>query len=182
MKNKIKLVLVLFFAVIQLKAQNAEIKNDGKSSEIGFHLSQFQNDFGFGLDYTSPYLIKDRYLAFTFRTNAMYLEHLEKLKTTWTSYFNLQLGVIGNKTEITENIVIYGEGGVIAVIPNSNFSTYDVHIGGYGLFGFQFNFDTHNAYFIELGGVGVESSADKVPTEPIYSNGFLVNVGYKVIF
>ncbi len=183
MKNRLLLISLLMICTNTLKSQEENTDNESKrGSEIGFHLSQYQDDFGFGLDYTSPFLLKKKYLAFTFRTNRMYFEHIDNLETVWTPYYSLQLGVIGSKTEVTKNVILYGEGGLIAVIPNSKFSTSDIHIGGYGLFGFQFNFDNHNAYFIELGGIGIDARADKLPLEPIYSNGFLINVGYKVIF
>jgi hypothetical protein len=34
-------------------------------------------------------------------------------------------------------------------------------------------------YFIELGAVGTGAKADKLPTNPIYSNGFLMSVGFR---
>ena len=35
-------------------------------------------------------------------------------------------------------------------------------------------------YFIELGGVGTGAKADKIAFKPIYSNGFLIDVGFRV--
>jgi hypothetical protein len=111
----------------------------------------------------------------------MWLEHLENIETTWTPYSNFQLGIVGVGGKINNSIRLYGEGGVIAILPDSDFSSNDSEFGGYGLFGFEFFFQEAHNYFIELGGVGTGARADKVLTEPIYSNGFIVNVGYRYI-
>ena len=90
MKNRIVLFALLVSFISRLKSQEVtSVKEEKKSSEIGFHLSQYQKDFGFGLDYTTPFLINKKYLAFTFRTNMMYFEHIDKLETVWTPYYNL---------------------------------------------------------------------------------------------
>jgi hypothetical protein len=39
--------------------------------------------------------------------------------------------------------------------------------------------DVPVSYFIELGGVGTGANADKVTGNPIYSNGFLISVGFR---
>ena len=52
-------------------------------------------------------------------------------------------------------------------------------MGGYGLFGFEFFMNSRNNYFIEIGGVGTGAVADKVANSPIYSNGLLINVGFR---
>ncbi len=167
-------ILLVVFSIAYAKAQE-------KGSEIGFHLSEYQNDFGLGLNFTSPYLIKS-YVAITLRSNLMFHQFVDQQKTVWEPYYNAQIGVIGYKSEITQGIIAYGEGGIVGLVPSSKLSKASFGIGGYGLFGFQFNFDNYNAYFIELGGMGNGIHADKLPTEPIFSNGFIINVGYKIIF
>jgi len=77
---------------------------------------------------------------------------------------------------------LYGEGGIIALFPSSRFSGETFILGGYGLFGFEFFFDSKNNYFIEIGGIGTGAVAEKVSGQPIYSNGILINVGYRYQF
>jgi hypothetical protein len=158
-------------------AQEAPMNN---GLAIGFHLNQHQNDFGLGLNITSPYFIDDR-LAVRLRGNMNWHQHIEVAsnETTWSPYFNFSLGVIGVGGYIGEHIRLYGEGGVIALLPSDEFSDESSHLGGYGLFGFEFFMGPNRNYFIELGGMGVGATADKIPGQPIYSNGFLTNVGYR---
>ena len=55
----------------------------------------------------------------------------------------------------------------------------DFVLGGYGLLGFEFYPHRKGCYFIELGGVGTGATADKIPSSPIYSNGFLISTGIR---
>jgi len=112
----------------------------------------------------------------------MWHEHIENIETTWSPYSNFTFGVLGVGGTIAGAIRLYGEGGVIAILPSSNFSSSDSEFGGYGLFGFEFFFQDAQNYFIELGGVGTGARADKIITDPIYSNGFFINVGYRYVF
>lgn len=150
-----------------------------KGSEFGFHLSENDGDFGFGLNYTTPYLFNES-IAISTRANMMYFRYNKTGEMEMTPYYNVQIGVLGHKSKISENILLYGEGGVLALLPSSKFSDSDLEFGGYGLFGFEFHFDSHNSYFIEMGGMGTGATANQLFGNPIYSNGFMVNVGYKI--
>lgn len=175
MKNS--LILLFCLSALFSKAQ------ENKGFEIGFQLNEYQHDFGVGLQLTTPYLIQE-HVAVRIRTNMMYLQHpdQETFEDTWTPYANISLGVFGHRAMIHEKIALYGEGGVIGLIPSSKFSDEDFHFGGYGLFGFEFYFDPMFSYFIEAGGVGVDASANKIPGSQIYSNGFLTSVGFRITF
>ena len=138
-------------------------------------LGQYQNDFGIGLHLTSPYFVHNN-IALRVRGNLMWNEHPgSDNNITWTSYSNLSFGVIGVAGRIKDFARLYSEGGIIFLYPSDEFSTAIYEIGGYGLFGFEFFFDPHMNYFIEIGGVGTGAIKDKIPGEPIYSNGLLVN-------
>lgn len=143
--------------------------------EIGFNISQYQKDFGIGLHVISPYFIKET-VAIKAGTNIQWFENFKG------TYQNIQLGMRGRSVIVTHNISIYGEGGVFIILPNSDFSSQSFVLGGYGLFGFEFKIVPRFAYFIELGGVGTGATADKIASKPIYSNGFLTNVGLKIGF
>ncbi len=174
--KKIKLTFVLVFLfTICAKAQ------ENKGFEFGFQLSEYQQDFGYGISITSPYVLKE-YVAFRLRANQQFFSTFNNQgKVEWSPYQNFALGVLGQRSMIHEKIALYGEGGVFGILPNSDFSKQDFEIGGYGLFGFEFFFDKNFTYYIEAGGIGIDATADELPSEPIYSNGFLINVGFRII-
>jgi hypothetical protein len=157
------------------KAQETSLN---KGLGFGFQLNQYQKDFGYGLSLTSPLFAHEK-MALRLRGNLMYLEHLKDGEITWTPYANVSLGLIGVGGYVTENIRLYGEGGVIGLIPNNDFSSKELIIGGYGLFGFEFFMQKGFNYFIEIGGVGTGATAEKVATKPIYSNGLSISTGFR---
>lgn len=146
---------------------------------FGFTVNQFQEDFGLGVHLVSPYFVKSS-IAIRGGINFQWLENFNGTETSWTSYKNIQLGIRSRTSIISDKIFVYGEGGFIIILPNSDFSSEDMEIGGYGLFGFEFILNNHFAYFLEFGGVGTGARADKIIGIPIYSNGFLASVGYRI--
>lgn len=149
--------------------------------EIGFNVSQFQKDFGLGLHLRSPYFFMQT-VAIKIGANIQWFENFNGTETIWTTYQNLQLGFRGRSLMVSDNIFVYGEGGILTVLPNRDFSSQSSVLGGYGLFGFEFKLIPAFAYFIELGGVGTGAVADRTAGKPIYSNGFLTNVGLRIGF
>jgi hypothetical protein len=157
---------------------NAQESALSKNFGFGFQLGQYQKDFGLGINLTSPYFAGDR-IAIRVRGNMMFNEHLSEKTITWTPYSNLSIGVVSVAGEIGNFMRLYGEGGFLMLFPNSDFSSESIEMGGYGLFGFEFFFYPKGNYFIEIGGVGTGATADKVLTNPIYSNGLLINAGFR---
>jgi hypothetical protein len=174
-------VLLLLLTVSLLTSNLANAQTNSNKPEIGFKISQYQKDFGIGLHVISPYFMK-KSMAIKAGTNIQWFENSNDTETTWTTYQNIQLGMRGRSHMVTENISIYGEGGAFFVLPDSDFSTQSLEFGGYGLFGFEFRICPRFGYFIELGGVGTSATADKIASQPIYSNGFFTNVGLKIGF
>lgn len=177
------------FALFVLLGGNLSAQTEAKCSirsipnklEVGFNISQYQKDFGVGLHLISPYFLMES-VAIKAGTNLQWLENFNGKETTWTPYQNIQLGTRGRSFNVTQNIAIYGEGGIVILLPNRDFSAQQTIIGGYGLIGFEFKIIQKFGYFIELGGVGTGATADKIAGMPIYSNGFLTNVGFKIGF
>lgn len=97
-------------------------------------------------------------------------------------YTVYKLGLIGVGGMINQSIRLYGEGGIVYIIPNDDFSEENSVSGGYGLFGFEFfmNKGSSICYFIELGSMGIGASAEKLPGKPLYANGFSTSVGLRV--
>ncbi|HAD96799.1 MAG TPA: hypothetical protein DCG19_05290 [Cryomorphaceae bacterium] len=170
-------ILLIGFSM-NLKAQEGGISN---KLALGFELTQIQRDFGVGMNLASPYFLYDN-VAIRVRGNMMFYEHIDEGEFTWTPYSNFTIGLVGSGVTIADAIRLYGEGGLIGLIPSSTFSSEDISLGGYGLFGFEFYFCETANYFIEIGGAGTSATADKLPARPIYSNGFMINVGFRFHF
>ncbi|MEZ4805583.1 MAG: hypothetical protein R2852_08905 [Bacteroidia bacterium] len=175
MKYLSLLIFTYFLLLFGLKAQENQFNN---GFGFGFHLSEYQNDFGLGLNVTSPFFLHDG-VGVRARANLMFNQNVVDSVTDFMPYNNLSIGFIGVGGRLGENIRLYGEGGFIAILPSSKFSSESMELGGYGLFGFEFFFTKFGNYFIEIGAVGTGAKADKVSTKPIYSNGLTVSTGVR---
>lgn len=172
-------ILVVTTGVTTGYAQKNVLKN---SIALGYHLTQNQQDFGIGLDVTSPYFAAEK-VAIRLKGNLMWNQHLtDENITVWSPYSNVSLGVVGVGGEIAHMIRLYGEGGMVLLFPSKNVSGKTIVSGGYGLFGFEFLVGTKVNYHIEIGGIGTGAVADKVAGKPVYSNGMLINTGFRVYF
>ncbi|MBX2970627.1 MAG: hypothetical protein KF803_14750 [Cyclobacteriaceae bacterium] len=176
--KKIGISIAMLVLALQMQAQESLNKNFG----IGGHVGQHQKDFGIGINITSPYFANQK-MAVRLKGSLVWNEHLNSdSETTWSAYSNLSLGFVQSVAEINNSVRLYGEGGLILLFPSGEFSSESIQFGGYGLFGFEFFIDKHINYFFEAGGVGTGAKADKIVRKPIYSNGFLINVGVRVQF
>lgn len=175
MKTITLLLMLMISLIISAKAQYTVNSGTG----FGFQVNQYQKDFGIGLNVTSPFFLYD-HMGVRLRGNLMFNEHEENGKITWTPYANMTLGLIGVSGYVADFIRLYGEGGVVMLMPADDFSSDDFVLGGYGLLGFEFFMDKGLNYFIEIGGVGTGAVADKIATEPIYSNGLLISTGFRI--
>lgn len=177
MKETVALLIAIWINLIGVAmAQESQIN---RGAGFGFQLNQYERDFGIGLSATSPYFVHHA-IAARARGNLMFYEHPENGATIWTGYSNASLGLVGVGGYVAGFIRLYGEGGIIALFPDDDFSTKDFVIGGYGLFGFEFFMTEMTNYFIEIGGVGTGAEADKIPNKPIYSNGLLISTGFRI--
>lgn len=177
---KFLLLFSLFFSEIAVMAQSADNKLNKIS--LGYNLSQFQNDFGLGLDVLSPYFL-DESVAFKIAANIQWMEHPQELANVkWSPYTNIRFGVRGRQFVVDNKISVYVEGGGVVLLPNSNFSSKKSNWGGYGVFGFELNPSARSGVFVELGGVGTGAKANKIAGNPIYSNGFITSVGIRYYF
>lgn len=112
----------------------------------------------------------------------MFNEYVLNNETEWTPYVNFSLGVVSVGGEVGGFMRLYGEGGVLILLPADEFSSESMEFGGYGLFGFEFFMNKKANYYIEIGGVGTGAKADKIVTKPIYSNGLLISAGFRFHF
>src|SRR6056297_3254991 len=174
-----KLIILpsILLAAFSMNAQEEEA-NVRHGFSMGMQVGQIQQDFRTGLNLTSPYFANNR-VAVRMRGNLAYHQHSDGEHETWTPYFGATIGMVGVAGEILGAMRCYGEGGIIGLIPNPDFSNEEFVTGGYGIFGFEFCFDGPVSYFTEIGGAGTGASADLVPGEPIYSNGLIINAGVR---
>ena len=177
--KRYSLQLLLIALSLIASSALAQEKQINTGMGFGFQLNQYQRDFGFGLNLTSPYFAHDK-IAVRVRGNLMYNESVQNSLTTWVPYSNVSLGLIGVGGKIGDYIRLYGEGGVIGLFPSEKFSSEQFVFGGYGLFGFEFFMHAGSNYFIEIGGIGTGARADKIATQPIYSNGLLISTGFRL--
>jgi hypothetical protein len=179
------ILLVFIFASISWHVSAQEVVRFNSNMGLGFHLIQNQRDFGLGVNLTSPYFANDK-VAIRARGNFMWYQHLDNTTTTttttWTPYSNLSLGIIGVGGEIGGFVRLYGEGGLLVLLPSNEFSSESSVLGGYGLFGVEFFMNNASNYLIEIGGIGTGAKADEIPGSPIYSNGLMISVGIRYTF
>jgi len=176
----ISLMILLLFGssvFVPLQAQQQMKPNSGLG--FGFQINQFQNDFGFGLNMTSPEILNGN-AAIRLKANQVYFEHLLDGEYVWSGYQNVSLGFVGFGGKVGQDIRLYGEGGLVGIIPNERFSSETFKVSGYGTFGFEFFPTPAFNYFIELGVMTSRAQADKVAGSPFFSNGFAASVGFRV--
>jgi hypothetical protein len=185
MKNIVIRLLILVVTGMTWTSFTLYAKDDDQKTangtSIGFFLGQIQRDLHIGASVTSPAFLNG---AMAVRANfaLAYFEHIVRERTTWTPYHHGRIGIVGYSTIIAGAIRCYGEGGLILLFPSTEFSEKSVIPGGYGHFGFEFLMSDHARYFLEIGGTGTGATADRVPTKPLYSNGFVVAAGVRFSF
>ena len=175
MKKLILISLLAFLSFGVTVGQNEQISH---KFGVGFQLNQYQKDFGLGINITSPYFAGHN-VALRLRGNYMFFEHVNNGETIWTPYSNISLGILGGSI-VGDFMRLYGEGGIVCILPSSEFSSESFVIGGYGIFGFEFYIIENLNYFIEMGGIGTGAKADKVTNKPIYSSGFMISTGIRM--
>lgn len=178
MKKLTKSMMLSIILTISSFSLFAQAKTN--SLGIGFNINQIQNDYGIGIDIISPYFANSK-LAIRVGGSLKWLEYIDDEETSWTPYQNIQVGHRVRQIIIEDKLYCYGEGGVLLLFPNKEFSSESINFGGYGLFGFEFKPTNKFGYYLELGGVGSGARADKVINKPIYSNGFITAVGLRWI-
>lgn len=180
MRKLVLLVLVLCsLDAVMCHGQQGEGQPSARFS-VGYHLNNYQADFGMGVSVTSPFIAHQK-LAFRMRANWQYHQHpdISTDASTWSGYPLFTVGVVTGHSLINNQIRVYGEGGSVALLPNHIVSNQHVIFGGYGIFGFEFYARPSVLYFIELGGMGTGAKEDKLPGKAIYSNGFITTVGMR---
>lgn len=183
MRTTIQFLVCAFVASFAITTSAHEDSTTlGSGFGIGYQIQQYQQDFGISLTTTSPLVGSDIQLGLRLRGGMMFFELAQDSSTKRPRYFNAQLGVVGYSKALAEGIRLYGEGGAIMLFPSETFSSASSEIGAYALFGFEFYMSENLCYLLEVGGVGIGATADKIPLKPIYSNGLSLAAGVRYVF
>ena len=91
MKTTLFSLMILLFFSSSVFAQEQKKPNSGLG--IGFQVNQFQDDFAFGLNMTSPEILNGN-AAFRLKANQVYFEHLLDGEYVWSGYQNVSLGFV----------------------------------------------------------------------------------------
>lgn len=176
--NLMSVFSLLIFAFC-VNAQNKYQKAPSGFS-FGIHLNLLPRDLGVGINITSPYLVNSK-IAARISTNYQWLQTTNiSGSPKWALYNNIRAGLIGVTGFIGKSIRVYGEGGMVVLIPNPDASD-KITSGGYGQMGFEFFFvQRTNSFFIEIGGIGTGAMAEKLNGAPMYSNGLLTGIGFRL--
>ena len=110
------LIMMLFFGT-SVFAQEQKTPDSGLG--FGFQINQFQDDFAFGLNLTSPEILNGN-AAIRLKANQAYFEHLLDGEYVWSGYQNLSLGFVGFGGKVGQGIRLYGEGGLVGIFPSEN--------------------------------------------------------------
>jgi len=172
MKNYI---LSIFLVLLCSGKSHCQSRN---STSVGFKISKVQDDFRLGLDVISPYFVHNK-IAVRFSANNSWFEHILEGISTWTPYQSIQLSMRSRQFVIDDKLFIYGDGGLMFLFPNDDFSSKNLALGGYGLVGVEFKSSNLNAFYLEMGGMGNSVRADNIPTSPSFSNRFITNTGFR---
>lgn len=182
------LVLFLLSTTCILHAQdNPEPSMKANRFALGIQMSSFGKDFGWGLNFTSPYFAKKR-IAVRLSAQYHYYEHLDSTftETLWSPYAAFKLGMVSTSNVLLDFLRLYSHTGALIVVPNAIFSDVPVAFGAYSKLGIEIMFSSNQkawgSYFVEGGWIGVFSKATKLPGQPIYGNGFLASTGVRFYF
>jgi len=179
MKTNITFIMIFTcFCLISAGQKKVTEQNREAHFSTGFQLHKFDDDFGCGINLTSPWFWKDK-TSVRFNGDVVF----SKMKN-WKPYGSTRLGLVGSTGIVREFCRFYGEGGLQVLTLNPDISADKVKLGGYGHFGFEFFLKETNSdsYFIELGSSGIVAKAQKLEGKPMYFNGFCIGVGTRHYF
>jgi hypothetical protein len=163
-------------------AEEEKISDPSTHFAIGFDIDSYSNNFGGGLNLSSPYFF-DNISHVQLTADMAYVQGVKtgETTTTWAPYGLFKLGYFSGRFIEGTSIRIYGGGGLVILAPPSSLSSSGVNFGGYGLTGVEIlvNKKRTKGLFLEFGAMGTGAFADKMVSSPIYANGFTVSWGYK---
>jgi hypothetical protein len=163
--------------------QSQRRENEGFS--LGMDVQRMQDDFGVGLRAATPFFF-DGTTRITVGGGVDWFPHgvSDSGHNEWITYGHARLVIEGGRRIEGAPIRLYGFGGVQLLFLPDRLSSTSVAVGGLGGFGFEFYMrrgaaDGPVSYFIEIGGVGMNATANQQPGHPGLATGFLTTAGMR---
>lgn len=178
MKRKIGLTVWIIFLFSTGCVFAQQMSADQQKFAIGAGIQRQQNDFGVGINLTSPYFASGA-IAVRAQAAINWLDADVDEGDSWQPYMSNRLGVVARKAVIADKVNVYGEAGALLLLPHESFSDTELRSGGYGLFGFELCLSPSLVQYLEVGGMGTGAKAEKLPGSPIYANGLHIGVGMR---
>lgn len=162
-------------------SQNNQPTDTSGSPSLGFELVKFQDDFGFGLQMTSPYFFSNT-LGLQVSVAQNYFTDYVSPTTghnRWEHYQTGRVGIVGGRI-VSDLFRLYSYAGALIVRPGNKLSSKDLFLGGYAKFGFEFLSAKSQSLFLEYGLTATNAVAEKISTKPIFVNGHYSAAGIRV--
>ena len=174
----------IFIALITLLAGYSALA-DGTPFSAGFGLSDAAGNFGINVQVSSPSFAHD-FLILRASSQADFLSaYRNDPDIAWDVFSTHRVGIVGVGGWTKGGTRLYGEFGGLAAIPASSLSDDTVHLGIYGLFGFEFFMASEHSpvsYYIEAGSNTLFDSAEALAGSPDYYSGFTMKTGLRYYF
>ncbi|MGL6021624.1 MAG: hypothetical protein ACRC0A_00740 [Chitinophagaceae bacterium] len=163
---------------------------------IGVQLGVQLNEFGGGLQITSPDLWKNSGVKLRVTGNSIVFNTFNDAGSTLMPYFDTRLGIL-KSFELYETISIYTEIGGVMTFNNTKNTT--IHreessstvkmtnkkfgYGGYLKCGMEIRPKVKYGIFFEMGGILTTNFAEQIKrNSAFFANGYMINVGNRFYF
>lgn len=167
------LIAILFTVSTTVYAQSEENGEENAGTNprathlaLGFEMTDIQNDYGLGLNITTPYFAKEKIVirlhgGISWKEGAA-ADDLDP-NYTWKRYFPLRLGLVISVGMGYGLSRLYSEAGVIICVGATTIAK-DMIVGGYGALGFELypTVASPVAYFIQAGRMGSSGTASEL--------------------
>lgn len=169
------LALGFLFACFQIDLSPVSAQTFG----MGITINQSALDYGFGLQVTSPQLAGSFQIRLSGNIQGVIGTNRADAQNSLYGYGMLRLGVVGKPSLVIDDIRIYAEGGPLMLINNSQVTSKKIGIGGYGMFGMEYQMSAPFWVFLEGGGIGTGAKGEKLIGSPSYETGLFFGMGLR---
>ena len=174
-----KRINTILAVAILASSQAGAVESSGTVEQRAFNMSfgsimnQYVDDFGLGVQVTSPYLFDA--LALRLSGTVQFSRQAD-----WDIWGTVQAGLVGSAGIVAGFTRLYGEGGAVLAFPSGQVSSAGHAWGGYGVFGFEFFTAEASpiSYYIEIGATGSGLRAD-LADNSLIMNGLRIQVGFR---
>jgi hypothetical protein len=175
--NYIKLSFILLLTTLFMGSLQSQ---DRTALRAGFMIQEFAGDFGLGLQLDIP--TAQHWPVIWLAGSWLWKEIPVNNDFGEARFQTVRLGLASKSFKVDDQIRVYGEGGVKAILLNDELSTESLELGGYGLFGFEFFVREYggSAIFLEMGGSSVGNGIERKEGIPTLGSGFMMGAGFRL--